>query len=244
MVRLRNKLHRRGKRAFTLVELIVVLVILAVLAAMLVPALTGYIRKSRRAKYYDMAYAAREAAQAVMTELYGLYGDPLTDPSRMALTDDGNNINWFGLDTNTGINNSEYGDRVLALMGLTRETAPDVLIIGVGYSGLQNHVSHVDLDASVEYTVYYLAYLQDQNSPAVFYVNGEWRYIYPTESPSLITKTKYNVNNRTVNINTITSTGMPLHFIVICNRYNIPDGQLWINNARSLQMHSQGHNGY
>ena len=43
MVRLTNKVHRRGKRAFTLVELIVVLVILAVLAAMLVPALTGYI---------------------------------------------------------------------------------------------------------------------------------------------------------------------------------------------------------
>ncbi|MFR8745765.1 type II secretion system protein [Gemmiger formicilis] len=37
------------KRGFTLVELIVVLVILAVLAALLVPSLTGYIDKAKKA---------------------------------------------------------------------------------------------------------------------------------------------------------------------------------------------------
>ena len=38
----------KGKRGFTLVELIVVLVILAVLTALLVPALTGYIDMAKR----------------------------------------------------------------------------------------------------------------------------------------------------------------------------------------------------
>ena len=240
MVRLTNKVHRRGKRAFTLVELIVVLVILAVIAAMLVPALTGYIKQAKRAKCYDIAYDARVAAQAVLTELYAQYGDPLTDPSRSVTTSDGNNLNWY-----SGAN-AQYGDRVLDLMGIDRAHQPDVLIIGVGYSGIENTSSHVTLDEDVEYTVYYLAYMRDQNSPAVFYVNGEWRYIYPTKSPAVITKTAFNVNGTTRNVNSISSTGMPLHFIVICNRNNLDDTHLWINEGdrRSLINHSQGYNGF
>ena len=54
-----RKIKRRGISAFTLTELIVVLVILAVLAAMLTPALTGYIKRARRAKYIDAADEAR-----------------------------------------------------------------------------------------------------------------------------------------------------------------------------------------
>ena len=43
-------LHSKNKkRGFTLVELIVVLVILAILAALLIPALTGYIDKAKKA---------------------------------------------------------------------------------------------------------------------------------------------------------------------------------------------------
>lgn len=41
---------KKAKKGFTLVELIVVLVILAILAALLIPALTGYIDKARRAR--------------------------------------------------------------------------------------------------------------------------------------------------------------------------------------------------
>ena len=42
-----KKVSKSSKKGFTLVELIVVLVILAILAAMLVPALTGYIKRAR-----------------------------------------------------------------------------------------------------------------------------------------------------------------------------------------------------
>jgi len=62
-----KKLGKSTKKGFTLVELIVVLVILAVLAAMLVPALTGYIRRARQEKDYQMAASVLTAAQAAAT---------------------------------------------------------------------------------------------------------------------------------------------------------------------------------
>ena len=67
-----KKVGKSTKKGFTLVELIVVLVILAVLAAMLVPALTGYIRRAKQEKDYQTASVVYAAAQAVITEQYGL----------------------------------------------------------------------------------------------------------------------------------------------------------------------------
>ena len=67
-----KKIRSKSKKGFTLVELIVVLVILAILAAMLVPALTGYIDKAKKEKDYQTASVVYAAAQAVITEQYGL----------------------------------------------------------------------------------------------------------------------------------------------------------------------------
>ena len=64
-------MKRCSKRAFTLAELIVVLVILAILAAILIPALTGYIKRARTEKDMQMAATLREASQAALTEMYG-----------------------------------------------------------------------------------------------------------------------------------------------------------------------------
>ena len=66
-----RKMRKESKKGFTLVELIVVLVILAVLAAMLVPALTGYIKRAREEKEYQTAATVYSAAQAVITDMYG-----------------------------------------------------------------------------------------------------------------------------------------------------------------------------
>ena len=66
-----KKVSKSSKKGFTLVELIVVLVILAILAAMLVPALTGYIRRAREEKEYQTAATVYSAAQAVITDGYG-----------------------------------------------------------------------------------------------------------------------------------------------------------------------------
>lgn len=68
MRRFNKNTHKTG---FTLVELIVVLVILAILAAMLVPALTGYIRRARNEKDIELLYDLRTAAQAALIEMYG-----------------------------------------------------------------------------------------------------------------------------------------------------------------------------
>lgn len=71
-----KRVSKSSKKGFTLVELIVVLVILAILAAMLVPALTGYIRKARQEKEFQAASTVLTAAQVCVTEAYA---HPKTD---------------------------------------------------------------------------------------------------------------------------------------------------------------------
>jgi type IV pilus assembly protein PilA len=58
----------RGRRGFTLVEVIVVLVILAILAAIAIPALTGYINRATYAEYKAEARNLFMAAQSLLSE--------------------------------------------------------------------------------------------------------------------------------------------------------------------------------
>lgn len=73
------------KRGFTLVELTVVLAILAVLAGLLLPSLTSYIDKAKKAKNLANAKGFLNAAQTVCSELYAL--------DRQALCNGGNDHN-------------------------------------------------------------------------------------------------------------------------------------------------------
>lgn len=61
---------RKNNKGFTLVELIVVLVILAILAAILVPALLGYIDRSKNQQYITEARDLMMATQAGIAEAY------------------------------------------------------------------------------------------------------------------------------------------------------------------------------
>ena len=151
MIKRFKKSGHKCRQAFTLVEMIVVFVILAIIAAVLVPALTEYIRRAKRERYYGNAHTALVASQSVMTELYAKGGITAQDLSSAGRTSDGNNINWF-----SG-SNKEWGDEVLELMGRDRSTAPSIMVVGVGYTP----VSNPDKETKTPYTVYYLAYLEN-----------------------------------------------------------------------------------
>lgn len=86
-----KKVGKSTKKGFTLVELIVVLVILAVLAAMLVPALTGYIKRARQEKDYQMAATVLTAAQSAATYQYSKADPTTTTFTIKGDTDAGNN---------------------------------------------------------------------------------------------------------------------------------------------------------
>ena len=221
---------RRGKKGFTLVELVVVLVILAVMAAMLVPALTGWIKEARRKEYVNDAQYAITAAQATMVELYGLGPGAMANEANGALGGgSGGDVRWdTGLSGNSA-ENIAWGDRVLELMDRGRGDANDepyILIFGVGKrdSGLTQ---------SQELTVYYIAYVEDRNSPAVFYIDGEWIYQYPTDCGAIVKRNGTNYMQ--------TDEGeIPLQFYVVSQRTGIRDN-FWtnINDSRSLRSHCE-----
>jgi prepilin-type N-terminal cleavage/methylation domain-containing protein len=71
--------RKKDGDGFTLVELIVVLVILAILAAILVPALLGWIQKSRESTVLINARHFLNAVQSVAVEEYGSENAYTTD---------------------------------------------------------------------------------------------------------------------------------------------------------------------
>ena len=221
MKRIRKTQHK-CRQAFTLVELIVVLVVLAILAGILVPALTGYIKKSRKIKYIQEVDCYRTAAQAVMAEWYAHNGERI----------DYRDIFWDKND-----DNGKWGEKVLNLMGYGRgekNGEPYILVIGVGYP------TESGLSEAQKYGVYYVGYVRDKKAPSVFYVNGEYIYTYPTEDPVYVKKTGQNDSIK----NTIVKpegTNIRIQYFVISNRTGQSDGNFWRNGANSLLGHSDSY---
>ena len=96
-----KKSRKSSKKGFTLVELIVVLVILAILAAMLVPALTGYIKRAKEEKDYLFAATVLTAAQAAATYQYAQPTPNLSNINQS--TDAGNGVSVSAL-----VGNSDF----------------------------------------------------------------------------------------------------------------------------------------
>lgn len=65
-------------KGFTLIEVIVVIAIIAILAAMLVPTMTGYIRKARIASAVSAARTIKTSVEHSLVGQYGDYNDDTT----------------------------------------------------------------------------------------------------------------------------------------------------------------------
>lgn len=237
-----RKISNRSRHSFTVVELIVVLVILAILAAILVPALTGYIRRARYDKYHEDVYYALNACQSVIIECYG-------DGYIAAVGAHGGgggggsagDKRWdIGLRTNATDEEKAYGEKVLNLFDRTRDNEPYLLIFGCGRPGM-------GLPETELYSVHYIAYVANKNAPAIFYINGEWRYKYPTDNPAIIYKDDakddqgkpIKVNFIKLGKNKDKNVDFPLQYYVVSNNTNIPDN-FWTDGAASLRGHSEG----
>lgn len=116
-----KKLKENKKKGFTLVELIVVLVILAILAALLIPALTGYIKKAKEKQITAETRQLVMAAQTLTDEQYAKLNTGVELTAAVTIGD------------NTGINGSALtlgkGDiKELAEISVTAETFRNVQV--------------------------------------------------------------------------------------------------------------------
>ncbi len=229
-----TKTKHKSRQAFTLVELIVVLVILAVLAAAITPALVGYIKRSKRARYIQKADELRTAAQAVLAEFYAYYDGDLSE----ALDSSANtatNVNWW-----KG-NLKDYGDEVLYLTGYGRgkdSGEPYIMVIGVG------HDESTKLTSAQKNTIYYVGYIEELGEPAMFYVDGKWIYQWPRDTGDLIRVSNTGMDRNTL----VTDEGnIPLRFYIVCNRRG--DDNIWLESQwtptkNTLEGNSEGHHGF
>ncbi len=220
--------HNRRK-AFTLTELIVVLVILAVISASLVAALTGYIKRAKKAKHIEVAEAYLVSMQAVASEYYGFYGSELVGTTDGTQTP---NLRW---DSNPNVQNTDsdkqWGERILELTGNDRSTEPYIMVFGVAEEN----------DKGVNpYQVVYVGYLADQSSPSWFYVNGKWTNDYPKNTGDVVKQNNHNY------LRLSSGDLVPIHFFVVSNNTSTKN-EIWIESAggkNTLEGHSAGHNGY
>ncbi len=90
-------LRKQGKKGFTLVELIVVIAILGILAAIAVPAMVGWIDKSRTDGAITEARTGLVALQTIASDAYGHEGS-YTDLAGTK-TDDITNASHVGVVT-------------------------------------------------------------------------------------------------------------------------------------------------
>ncbi len=89
-----RKLNNKG---FTLVEIVIVIVIIAILAAMLVPALTQWIDKSKKKTFTSACGTIKTAVWSQVAENYAVNGDTTTVDWGIVTNDVGKPVNGSSL---------------------------------------------------------------------------------------------------------------------------------------------------
>ena len=188
--------ERENQKGFTLVELIVVITILSLMAGILVPQLLGHVDKARMDAEYDSGENCRLAAQLKLNALE--YMDVF--PNRDSMNREEN--------TAAGAMWSpDFREDVIAMSGV------DVynLYIGTGQFATYN-TNAVTEDDSYAYTVYFVAYQRDENSPMVFYDGEKWG-----------TKCPWSLGDTTVPTLNVGGSYKKIQFF--CLKYNSPAGE-------------------
>lgn len=151
----------RKKKAFTLVEVIIVLVIIAIMAAVLVPSLSGYIDRARKAKYMLSAKNCMKAMQVELSELYAERQDLADLPNVAGSVAQNADVSFIG---------SDFAKDVLK----TADDDPYMLIFGLG-----NYKKYIETERTRPYTVYFVAYWPAKNQDPIFFNGSEWTDKYP-----------------------------------------------------------------
>ena len=231
--------NNKSNKGFTLVELIVILLVLAILAAILIPALLGYIDD---AKYKENVLNAKNCMtmiQAKCSELYAKNSDKLVPGNKAANTIVGwENVKGAasntGLQTGNGnvnVTESVFARTILKELDLKKVDAvnnndpyePYCIMFGVG-SNINNNTNS---DIHDKFIVYFMFYMDSEDSKPIWYFNNEWRTTRPDTG---------EINSNNV-IQVGDKAGMRLQYYVLSNKTgNNPGGSQgfmnWYNNLK------------
>ncbi len=184
----------KSNKGFTLVELIIILLILAILAAILIPTLLGFIDDAKSKENVLNAKNCLTMIQAKCSELYAKNGDKLTPGNKAENTI----VGWEnvkGAQSNTGLQTSNgnvnitesvWARTILKELDLKRNDAqnnddpyePYCIMFGVG----SNVNNSTNADIHDKFIVYFMFYMEKEDSKPIWYFNNEWRNTRPNSS--------------------------------------------------------------